>query len=972
MLKGGSKMSRCFRVFFAFTLAAAVLCLFRTPAAWAESYTSEDYQYSDHFPNDWYDDFHNDLQHMDAVYFGGREIVFFTLESTYDSTDIKNLFFFTYGADYHGTVNISNSNDLNYRFKTVEFNSVLYIFYTTDSGSSLPGVIAYQTVTGNFGTPDQPAWSLQFSGMKSIFTGASLPQIRMAFVINEILYVFFSSDSYWYYISSTDGVHFSAPTALFMAGDAKGAGGAVFSAPDPTEGMADKLMIAYATGSAVKYYFFDGNSLYGDPNVGNGPYVIATPGLSPYSVQLIAGSAQGYSDSLYSIQAFIACPIDPTNLSWYNIYHREYIPAGDTGYHSLGWSATWTQLANSGEDAIHGSDNWAVISSFTSQDTDPASDVQSNLRIWYSRGTHYTWPSKDWVEFRCSYYQSDILVHQPQLTAGPEVQDLSTETVIGVIEGTPPWPHNGGGGHNDTSNTSWVEFGKSDTEAVDTNWSVGGSITAYIGHQFRNPKTGKKTWNVKLKLSAGVKYTKISNTSGTTSKGIVLKTYNDVVPGELGWVVVLIPEILNDPYTLKAYDRHALAYSGDTSGDELSVSLIRYGQRTKVDLKAYYLDNPSGAIGGDEQNNSRKILDGMAARPLDDDITGDGTTTFGWRGATDYYTKNARTGSNPNGPFSIVDLSTLNDFKQYVDLQLWSTLGESAAYSLTASTTDGHTWSPSASFSVSVDKLGFINFGGEAAFNFSADIKTTSTMTTKLGFQYNIPDCCNPKVNDCTGYTCYSTMEVVPKLLVPADDDTGYNAPWISNDIRNFEKPKPWCLSYMVYPQLGSPAAASSRLTVKNASATLLLNRTKPNADRVSAKITLQGVGADFFEQLAEFTDLSLGSYVANSYLTPVLSSKIQGSNLVLQLQQAANPNSSVQITLSYNQSRSLLNIGLDARRLNLPGMYDNLKNAYSAGQAIGLPFGFFAGSGYYAEDTFAVRLTTVNKDYIICEVNKR
>ena len=72
------------------------------------------------------------------------------------------------------------------------------------------------------------------------------------------------------------------------------------------------------------------------------------------------------------------------------------------------------------------------------------------------------------------------------------------------------------------------------------------------------------------------------------------------------------------------------------------------------------------------------------------------------------------------------------------------------------------------------------------------DFKTTTSMTKSMGFGYAVPGCGPP--NSTT--PCISDMTVYPYLLVPNDDATGYNAPWISDDIYNFQKAKPWCITY--------------------------------------------------------------------------------------------------------------------------------------------------------------------------------
>ncbi len=1016
------------RVFVASAFLVVMLFL-GYPGAWAETYSSLNQQYPTHFDNTAFDTNHNDLMYMDAVNFAGREIVLFTLMSDDDLNYNRYLYYFAHSPEDHNKFDIGNSQDNNFRFKVVEFNNLLYLFYTSEHNANgfNTSTIYYRTATMNYES-DGNGCTLEFSPLKSFSTGVSSVEIRMAHSMEGALYVIFSSGSTWYSVSSADGLFNSATPnslvkmTLFSASDVKGAGGAIFQVPDPTEGSLDRLMIAYATGSAVKYYFFDGKVLYGNPTAGNSAYVLSSSGVWPYSVRLIAGSgsASPYTDSKYSIQVFIASPKDSgSNQTWNNIFHREYIPAGVKGNEGT-WPGAWVHLAASDEDdvksvnAFDSDPAWAVLPLYTSVSKEPAADIQSYLRIWYHRGTKYSWPTSDFVRFRCSYYKSDILVHQlPQRVGGTEIQDLSTQTVLGVIEGTPPWPVNAGGGTSDTSNTSWVEYGKTDGITVETKWSVGGSVTVSKGFTF------KKRGELKTKLTAGLKYTKTTSSNSTTSKGITLKTYNDATPGRLGWLVVLIPEILNDSYVLKSYDGTALHYEGDPSTDEITVNLLTYGDNTRVDLIDYYLDNPSLAIGEDEGNSSRTLMEGMAARPLSNVIP-NGIETKGWKGVTEDYSQMS---VSPSCPWDVTNLMTLVDpdasNSGYKDLILHSTGGESSTYSVTYSTTEGETWSPSASFTASWEKAGFLFFsGGEFNVNWTMDISTTSTMTSKLGFQYNIPDCCSPSYvihggkyyfckqshlssytnepgvgldwmnywqevatrttiewatnrnyYNCAGLDCYSTMQVIPKLFVPKADESGYNCPWISNDIRNYGKPKPWCLTYYVYPPSTSAAPQSSRITLKQAKATLHLDRVNPDNNQVSARLSLEGIGPDFLDQIGKLVHLNLGSYVIDSGVNPVVSREIRGKSVVYQMKQAANPKSSIKVVLTYDESRSLLNIAFDADQIRMPGVAQSLVNAYTEGNAVAFPVGLFIGSRYYSQDTLDAHLT-VNNQNIICELN--
>ncbi len=91
------------RIFMASTLAVVVGSLLMVPGAWAETYTSFNTDIPFYFYNYCCD--HNDMQYMDAVYFGGREIIFFTLLSTVPNHTYSNwLYFFTNSPSYSGSV----------------------------------------------------------------------------------------------------------------------------------------------------------------------------------------------------------------------------------------------------------------------------------------------------------------------------------------------------------------------------------------------------------------------------------------------------------------------------------------------------------------------------------------------------------------------------------------------------------------------------------------------------------------------------------------------------------------------------------------------------------------------------------------------------------------------------------------------------------------------------------------------------
>ena len=292
---GSQNRWQTFRILLKSTLVAALLILLAVPGSKAETYSNHDSHYPSGFCNDIFNTLSNDMQNMDAVEFGGRTIVFFTLFSSC-SLSYNSYLYYWYDSDNAHKLDIGNSTGNQYIIKTAVFNNVLYIFYTSPYWTT----IRYRTATLNTG-PAGTDWALEFTGEKRINAGPTTT-LRMARWMNDALYVIYSSGSDWYYVSSTDGATFDPPTKFFTGGPIKGAGGAVFQVSDPTEGSVEKMMISYATGSGIKYFFFDGISTFGPYNA-----PVAT-NTSPYSVRLIAGSATNYSNSRYAIQVFYASP----------------------------------------------------------------------------------------------------------------------------------------------------------------------------------------------------------------------------------------------------------------------------------------------------------------------------------------------------------------------------------------------------------------------------------------------------------------------------------------------------------------------------------------------------------------------------------------------------------------------------------------------------------------------------------------
>jgi hypothetical protein len=238
-----------------------------------------------------------------------------------------------------------------------------------------------------------------------------------------------------------------------------------------------------------------------------------------------------------------------------------------------------------------------------------------------------------------------------------------------------------------------------------------------------------------------------------------------------------------------------------------------------------------------------------------------------------------------------------------------------------------------------------------------------------LGWNYNMPECSTEKC-------CVGLMDIENYLLVPNDDASGYNAPWISDDIRTYQKPKPWCLSYISTPSHNcSTGVDYVKLTVDKAQGILFLDESEPNHDSASAHLTLKGVASNFSlksmsgEQLVH---MRLGNYIVNSNRNYVLSRSIQGNNLILRLKESEDSGSFITVRLSYNKAKSRLDIDLDADRIDLTGLYAYPflgTEEYSGGEAKRVPFRLFLGDKYYAEGDLDVRCA-VNNQNAICELH--
>ncbi len=142
----------------------------------------------------------------------------------------------------------------------------------------------------------------------------------------------------------------------------------------------------------------------------------------------------------------------------------------------------------------------------------------------------------------------------------------------------------------------------------------------------------------------------------------------------------------------------------------------------------------------------------------------------------------------------------------------------------------------------------------------------------------------------------------------------------------------------------------------------------EPNRYRVSARLSLEGVGRDFSQEVDKLVHLQLGSYVLNSGITPVISRSVHGQRVVLRL---GGEDSFIRATFSYDNARSLLDIDLDADRINLPDLSYLLQNADGpvANNPVALSFGLFPGSRYYANATLDGDVIA-NKENIVIQLH--
>lgn len=751
--------------------------------------------------------------------------------------------------------------------------------------------------------------------------------------MNGKLYIIYTSGNNWYCMSS-DGfgeygeIKWGEPTHFFTSTyTPQGVGGTVFHVPDAEQGFREILMLAYAPNpdfSVTPYFFFDGVIGYSEKH-------LLGLGVTPFgrSVRLYTGTVNGYTYDKYAIQVFTTAAQDGKE-NWANIFHSEYIPSGPDGDQGT-WSP-WRKLDLSGDDTIHCTypyqtdTHWAITTSFN---TLIPGYLGSVLQIWTDHGMR--WHFTEWadqLDFRILSYMSDWLI--PSYTPPPtEVSDLSsTSVLLGVIEGTPPFPENAGIPDTEAANTSVVTLTKSEGVIFSTTYTFTAGVTVSYGKKFGPVET-------QAKLSTGVKFANKHAEKTTITYTDTLKNYNYTYPGGIGWVLYLKPDIRINQYKLTSYNMYPLAYDGNT--DEFRISAITYGSNSTLEKKAFYLDDPSGPMGGTD--TSTAIFEGMLPGPLSYEID-----------------------SWPE-PFATDSYRILKKLPS-----LSSTQGDLATETILTEQTDVVTQGYSVGFSMKAKAFGIES---EASANYSMDFETTTSMQYGLGFLYAVPACEGPGSTSC----CVSDVTVVPYILVPKDGDAGYNAPWISDQIRLYRKPKPWYLTYSATPSNTclNNGLGAARITVEKFGGTVFLDETGPNRDRLSARIALAGIEPDFILNGEERIHVRLANHIADTDRLQVISREVRGKNLFLTLR-GATPESSIRIKLFYDARRSRLDIDLDAVRVDLTGLYSYpfLRNEESSGgERDTVPFGIYLGEKYFAKGDMDVRCA-INEQNTVCNFHSK
>jgi len=910
------------------TLVASLLFLSGPPEA--QAYSSETYTYPKDFDNNVLGTNSNDMDKMDAVYFGGRQLVMFTVMSSDELSYNSKMWFYAPLWDYNKAIDIDNSMDAAFSFKTCVYNDLLYIFYTPryDYDGYKDSKIYYRTVSVDRGDLGQD-WELVMSDKKSIPAGHDSAKVQGVAMMNGVMYIIYTCGKDWYYISSTDGLTFGTGTLLLDSSDSfHGAGIAVFQVPDQAEG--ERMLIAYATKEEeyFKYFFFDGKKSYGFN------YDITRPNAEAWSIRLITGSGgSGYTKSKYSVQMFFATPHEDSQ-KWSDIYHREYIPKGAEGDEGV-WSGS-KLLEDDSDDRVYNNnayvsdDHWAVAPSFSDFSVTDSQNVRMKINLWYSRGTSTVTQGsgkKDRIKLRASSFDSDVLVYSPASSAevAPEEQDLKNCTVLGVIEGTPPFPVNKGlSGVAAALNLSTVEFLLSDTNETSTTWTAGGTIAVSMGKTFG--KVG-----CQAKLSSGMTHTKTLSNSSTYSYYFSHKSFTHETPGDTGIVLVLKPHIINSAYILHSYNYSVLdpdssllhydGYEGDEDGDVLRMSLITYGDKTVIEPYPYKLQDPTS------EYSYAEFFAGMKERPLSTDVAA-------WKTELDSSSAYATSFALPVIPGAISTDSKLT---------------------ISKAKTTAETTTKSAGFSSSAS---FLGFGFQTDYNYKMDLTTKTSMSLSLGFYYCLREC------DSATECCIDKVDVAPYILSPKESASGYNAPWITDDIRNYSKPKPWAISYITHPsQCRSGNSTASSITLAAASGSLTRNLTTSKGDQVSADFTLSGLSTDFsLNSLSSGTlvHLRMGNHIFNTNSHRVVYRGFKGKAYVVKLKEKKNSQSAITIKLVHDKKNSLLKVHLEGKQIDLSQLFKNyILKKYQAGT---MPFRLFTDGDEDSQGNLGAYCTVRNK----------
>ncbi len=205
---------------------------------------------------------------------------------------------------------------------------------------------------------------------------------------------------------------------------------------------------------------------------------------------------------------------------------------------------------------------------------------------------------------------------------------------------------------------------------------------------------------VNAKLTAGLRYTKAVEQSLNLVSGYSLASFGDALPGDLGWALVLKPEIINSQYELRSYDGSQIAYGSDTSDNEFLMSVIQYGSGSTVATVAYELQNPP---------YFQALFQGMATRPLSTDLDS-------WQTVTQNYLQGDGTS------YGMQQLFTLT-----------GTLGSTGWKQIESATTNANTYTTNAGFTASAKLLGFST---SASVNYAMKITSQTSLQSSLGFYY--------------------------------------------------------------------------------------------------------------------------------------------------------------------------------------------------------------------------------------------